>query len=237
MEVESEDREVDSQSNVDPSSGLVHDPLNGGANDQTGSESRRRYCTYIHPKDGKKYTIDRAPLTIRVPEPHKLWSITPRGGWFSYRSADKLNWEVARDIDAANRWRYQSFTRAGVPASRTDVRPDYTPEQRSWLFDFVKRHAGEGPGIHFEELTRRFNERFSQTRAITGIQTLYSRLKHEYKAHGGRMVEHKGRKRSRGDDGDDPGKGSGKKKRRDDGGGENGGKRDGEDEHGGGEEE
>ena len=163
---------------IDLDSGLRHQPQNRGENDQTGVAGERRYQTLrIH---GEVYTVDRSQAHANNIQAWKSWSVRRPGGWIQWTHYASLDWTNQSEVDKMNKWRYQSLTRVGFPQMRKKKRVDYSAEEKDWLFEHVKAAGGDRPNISMLELTRRFNERFGDTRMELGIQSAVDRLRGEY---------------------------------------------------------
>ena len=163
---------------IDLDSGLRHQPQNRGENDQTGVAGERRYQTLrIH---SEVYTVDRSQAHANNIQAWKSWSVRRPGGWIQWTHYASLDWTNQSEVDKMNKWRYQSLTRVGFPQMRKKKRVDYSADEKDWLFEHVKAAGGERPNIAMLELTRQFNERFSDNRQELGIQSAVGRLRGEY---------------------------------------------------------
>lgn len=191
---------------LDPHSGLVHDPLNRGENDQTGQSGRGIYQTRLLPADRKgnvftrdnpkQYTVDRARAHRGIPEDHKGYVLTNEGNWYKWLHFDTIDWDNAGSVEKLNKWREQAANRYGWPRKRDEDRETYTQQQRQWLFDNHVRPQKDSTSrsIGFDKMTDAFNLFFGASRNKSGIQSVYSRLCDEFKKYG-KMKE----KRKRGE--------------------------------------
>ena len=174
------------QQNIDPDSGLTHSPSNdGGQHDQTAARGAgQHYQTRMI--NGRKFTLDRAPAHQNVIESHKTWAVDNQGRWRQYKNHATLDWTKDADVQRLNKWRDQQCDRHGWPKKRKDIRPDYTGEQKKWVFDRVAADGGEKkPAMRMDDLAAEFNRRFSTERNVPGITALFSRMAKKYKASGG----------------------------------------------------
>lgn len=165
---------------------LWHDLTNGGENDQTGHPERRWYRTVMI--KGKKYTLDVGPAIRDSPEPHKFYVPNEKGVWRKYLRADNMDWSLKDHIEHLNSWRDQNMARGPWPPKRKP-RPDYTPEQKRWLFEYVKANGGKAPGSKaLEDLAAEFNRRWSQDRNRSAMPSICARLANIYKENDGKFV-------------------------------------------------
>ena len=182
---------------TDAKSGLDHQPKNRGENDQTGVRGERKYQTIkMH---GKVYTVDRSRAHANVLQKWKSYALTRKGVWYQWRRYSTLNWTDPESVEKLNKWREQALKRAGFPDKREETREPYTEEQLDWLFEYVKAANGERPNITMAELARRFDVQFpNQNRGTLGIQSVYDRLRREWREFGGqrRPRTHRTRRQS-----------------------------------------
>ena len=180
---------------VDADSGLTHQPKNRGETDQTGIPHQRKLQTIKI--NGKLFTVDRSRAHANDIQEWKSWSIKS-GKFYQWPKYANLDWTKPNEVEKMNKWREQSLTRLGFPAKRKEPRADYSQEERDWVFEFVKRANGQRPpDVTMAELTRRFNARFGGSRLELGVQSLYDRLREEYRTNNGRQKPHRRRDSSR----------------------------------------
>lgn len=175
----------------DPNTGLTHDPLNGGRNNQTGEEGQTFYQSRIIL--GQQQTIDRSRAHAGNREPHKSWTATKKGTWVQWKSYSTLDWNDKDSVERMNKWREQAATRNDWPKKRETPRQDYSQAEREWLFSFVKQAKGERPKNPIDDIVRQFNERFNQKRDSNGILGVIDRLRKEFKKYNGKMKSHQKR--------------------------------------------
>lgn len=169
---------------VDLDSGLAHDPENRGENDQTGELEEYRYSTIS--LNSKSYTIDRSRAHADQVQEWKSWAVSTKGKWYQWKRYSALDWTNASEVEKMNKWRHQALKRAGfMPPRSNRPRWDYAPEERDWVFQYVKAAEGGELATSIEELTRQFNLQFGDTRDVIGIQSLVSRLRKEYAIYDG----------------------------------------------------
>jgi hypothetical protein len=168
---------------LDPNSGLLHEPRNRGENDQTGTETAQYHTRLIR---GKKYTIDRSRLAVNRPEPHKCWIVTKYGVWRTREGSEKVNWANEKEVEQVNKWKEQQLGRDGWPKKR-EARKGYTREEKKWMWAKIAEVAGRRPTEDVQALTSAFNARFGAKREWQAIVGWIDRLCAEYKKHGGQM--------------------------------------------------
>ena len=169
---------------TDAKSGLNHQPKNRNENDQTGVPGERKYQTIKI--QGKVYTVDRSRAHANVIQKWKSYALTKKGVWYQWRQYRNINWADPNSVEKLNKWREQALKRAGFPDKREETREPYTEDQLDWLFEYVKRANGERPNITMDELARRFNAQFpNQNRRTLGIQSVYDRLRGEWRDNDG----------------------------------------------------
>ena len=178
---------------TDPDSEIDHQPENRGENDQTGVPGERKYQT-IRMANGRTYTVDRSRAHADKVQEWKSYALNKKGAWFQWKSFSTIDWTTQESVEKMNKWREQALKRAGFPVKRKGKRLDYTAEERTWVFGFVRAANGGRPNITMAELIRRFNERFGEPhREELGVQSVCDRLRTEYKENGGQMKERPGR--------------------------------------------
>ncbi|KAF2158535.1 hypothetical protein M409DRAFT_61578 [Zasmidium cellare ATCC 36951] len=182
--------EVDASHGFDNTTGLAHEPLNHGENNQTASDGRGSYSTRLI--NGKKITLDRARahpiLGASTPQLHRLWTYTNCGKWQRYpETGGKIDWADKVSVEKLNKWRQQSEKRNQWAPKRVLPREQYTQEQRAWVFGFVEENGGGRPRQGGAELCRQFNEKFGAQRQQKAIEGFVDRMMKEYKANGGKM--------------------------------------------------
>ena len=100
----------------DRHTGLSHQPLNRGENNQTGQRGKRIYQTRLI--NGKKYTVDRSRAWPRsakwnLIEHHKEWYVDRTGAWRRYEKHAEIDWDDKDLVEALNKWREQVYDRHG----------------------------------------------------------------------------------------------------------------------------
>ncbi|EMC92045.1 hypothetical protein BAUCODRAFT_274598 [Baudoinia panamericana UAMH 10762] len=177
----------------DAVSGLLHDPLKRGENDQTGVFGRAQYQTRLLPDktpNAKSYTVDRSGAHHGEREDWKTWACDKRGKWVQYKSKELLDWNDKASVNKLNKWREQIYSRHGWSNKRDIHRVVYTRSEKEWLFDFVKRAEGKEIRQNITKLTKMFNEKFAasqQKRDPSGIATCLHRLRQQYAQYSGEM--------------------------------------------------
>jgi hypothetical protein len=166
--------------------GLLVDPTNnggihGGEHDQTGEWPEYQTMTRL---GGRTITIDRSRTWFKCPEPHKLWCYSEKG-WTKWLHANDMDWTDKEKVRDLNKHREQTHGRAHWPALRAEKRVDYTRKELEHVMDLVK--AADGKRLKMEgKLANEFYLRFPlRAQSNTGLQSLYDRLKREYKDHDG----------------------------------------------------
>lgn len=188
---------------IDPKSGLRHDPLNRGENDQTGTYGARRYQSRLI--NGSQYTVDRSRAHAGDVQPHKGWIVKADGTWAQWRNYGTLDWNNKIRVEKLNKWREQTYKRHDWDKKREINRPNYTEEEKDYLFDKIKAATRPGeqakrPDGKIAALVKEFNRRFNADRDPTGITGVLDRLRHEYDDYGG----HRKPKRRPGQEPDEP---------------------------------
>ncbi|KAK4575102.1 hypothetical protein LTR86_000954 [Recurvomyces mirabilis] len=168
---------------IDPVSGLAHDPLNRGENDQTAPDDD--LATY-HTReiDGKVFTLDRMRAHAGPPKPRLAWIVTKKGVWQKYSGYEKVDWTNEALVEPLNKWKEQALNRNGWPPKRGD-RPTYPDDQREWMLEYVKGKKLTSSSIALHELAAAFDERFDSKRPVTGLYGLMSRIRGELDKYGG----------------------------------------------------
>ncbi|EMC92069.1 hypothetical protein BAUCODRAFT_275033 [Baudoinia panamericana UAMH 10762] len=174
---------------VDPFSGLIHNPLNRGENDQTGGYNADYYTRSIN---RRAYTLDRQRAHHNHAEPHKSWVVDKSGHWMQWPGYGTLNWSIKDAVERMNKWRVQKLSRDGWPAKRAEAgtaapvqRKGYTDGQLDWLMDDIKKGKGKLT-MRISKLAAEFNRRFKEERPDSGVQSCVNRLIAQYKKYGDR---------------------------------------------------
>ncbi|KAK3678693.1 hypothetical protein LTR78_001146 [Recurvomyces mirabilis] len=168
---------------IDPVSGVVHDPLNRGENDQTAPDDD--LATY-HTREiaGKVFTLDRMRAHAGPPTPRLAWILTKKGVWQKYSGYEKVDWTKETSVESLNKWKEQALNRNGWPSKRGD-RPTYPDDQREWMLEYVKGKKLPSSSIALHELAAAFDERFDSKRPVTGLYGLMTRIRGELDKYGG----------------------------------------------------
>ena len=175
---------------TDPHTRLTHQPRNRGENNQTGTPGKSLYQTRMI--GDVQYTVDRSRAHANNEQPHKGWVCQKNGTWKKYKNYGDIDWTEPDSVEKLNKWREQTYKRHDWPDKRPDDRPNYTQEERKWLFDQIKAAGGGRPSQGIAQLTADFNARFpnDDPRAEPGITGVVDRLIKEYKKHGGQQKPH-----------------------------------------------
>jgi hypothetical protein len=168
---------------VDPETNETHDPTNAGDNDQTSSTVPNYRTKRVN---GRTVTIDRARAHAGTVEPHKTWVFGKNNKWRQYPQAASLDWNNSRAVEKLNKWRDLALFR-GWERVRKDDRPDYTDEERTFLFDLVKDAGGRRPETSISHIAQQFNKKFNQERLQSGISNVIGRLVKEYAKYNGQQ--------------------------------------------------
>lgn len=183
----------DPDAQIDPVTGLAHQPMNDGIHDQTGVDGERIWQTIKI--NGKIVTADRSRAHADNVQPWKSWALSPKGLWIQWKRYKTLDWTDADEVEKMNKWREQAMKRVGFYPKRKNKRPDYTQPERDWLFEFVKAAKGDRPSTSIADIVRQFNKRFNQERNEVAIQSVIDRLRKEYKDNNGKQKPNHGRGR------------------------------------------